>query len=249
MKKVFRLLLIVYHRLRNETHAAFHDDARVLIKKSGAGALGVTSQLAPYETALDAELALLDTIRESPLTAEVEKHDHLRDRANHGLKAAAEAVATHPDATKSAAAKRILDIIKHYGAVASRSYNDESATIEDILREFATPENKALITAAGLEAWVEQLDAANEAFLTVIRARDTEVSQRPTGNMKAAREATDEALQAIIARVEAMVILNGITYTAALAPFVAEWDTLVERYKRTLAQEQGHREASKNDEL
>jgi hypothetical protein len=248
MKKIFRLLMLVFRRLRNETHAAFHDDARTLIKRSGAGALGVTALYATYETTLDAELALLDAIRESHLTAEVHEKDYVRDHANHGLKAAAEALAEHPDATKRAAAKRILAIIKHYGAIARRTYNDESAAILDILRELATLENKALIAAAGLEAWVEQLDAANEAFLTVIRARDTEVSQRPTGNMKAAREATDEALQAIIARVEAMVILNGINYTAALAPFVAEWDTLVERYKRTLAQEQGYRDAAKNEE-
>jgi hypothetical protein len=249
MKKIFYLLSIVFQRLRNETHAAFHDDARTLIKKSGPGALGVTSQVPPYEAALDAELAQLDVIRESPLTAEVHEKDHLRDQAHNGLKTAAEALAAHPDATKRAAAKRILAIIKHYGAIARRTYNDESAAILDILRELATPENKALVAAAGLEAWVEQLEAANAAFLTVIRARDTEVSQRPTANMKDAREATDIALQAIIDRVEAMITLNGITYTAALAPFVAEWNTLVERYKHTLAQEQGHREASKNDEL
>jgi hypothetical protein len=58
----------------------------------------------------------------------------------------------------------------------------------------------------------------------------------------------DKTLHAILTRVEAMITLNGIDYTTALAPFVAAWNTLAERYKHRLAIERGRRAASKHKE-
>jgi hypothetical protein len=66
--------------------------------------------------------------------------------------------------------------------------------------------------------------------------------------MQEVRVLVDDAFFAILDRIEAMIILNGIDYTAALAPFVDEYNTLAERYKHRLAIEKGRRAANKDEE-
>jgi hypothetical protein len=58
----------------------------------------------------------------------------------------------------------------------------------------------------------------------------------------------DKVLYDMIARVEALIILNGIDYTTGLSPFVREYNALVDRYKHRLAVERGRRAAKKEKE-
>jgi hypothetical protein len=235
--------------MRNELHVGFHVDAKALVTKSGAGALGVTAQFTgDYVPKLTIEQKLLDMITKSRYTRKIVNKDRERDATGSGFVAAAKALTRYPLPEKSEPAAELYSILEHYGDFGRKGYTEQTSATTDILDELALPANKALVEATGLGFWVEELKRLNDEFLELVHDRDEEISQRPEQQMKVARADVDASWHAILARVEAMIILNGIDYTTALAPFVHEYNTIAERYKRTLAQERGRRAAAKEEE-
>jgi hypothetical protein len=236
-------------RLRNEVHVEMHVETYEIIKKYGAGSLGITELLSSYYLpALDAETSILDEMKKSEYTADIKAQDVVRDSTVHGFTGAVRALTHHPDEATRRKALKIQAILEHYGNLAQRGYSAQTAAIDDVLRELRTTEHLALVTALNLEMWLELLDAENTKFSKLVLARYGEAVNRPNFDMKTARANMDNALRAVLDRIEAMITLTGITYTPALKPFAAEWNDLATRYKHTLAQEQGRRDAKKDEE-
>jgi hypothetical protein len=219
------------------------------VTKIGAGGLGVTAQFTgDYVPKLTVEQKLLDMITKSRFTLKIVNKDHERDATGSGFVAAVKALTRYPLPEKSEPAAELYSILEHYGYLADRGYSEQTSATADILDELSLPANKALLEATGLGFWVEELQRLNDEFSDLVRARDAEVGQRPEQQMKVARAEVDAAWYAILARVEAMIILNGIDYTTALAPFVHEYNAIADRYKRFLAVERGRRAAKKDEE-
>jgi hypothetical protein len=236
-------------RLRNEVHAELHRETREIVKEHGAGSLGVTEVTTNrYFPAIDTEHSVLDAMTKSEFTVEIEAQDGDRDNLGRGLLGTVQAATRHPDAAKRAAAEKVLPLIEHYGNIAGRTYDAQSASTDDLIRLLREPAHAALITTLELTAWVAALEASNAKFVALMLARYGEVGNRPTTSMKNARAAADAGLREMLDRIEAMITLNGIDYTAALKPFAAEWNALADRYKHILAIEHGRRAAKKNDE-
>jgi hypothetical protein len=84
----------------------------------------------------------------------------------------------------------------------------------------------------------------NNAFIAAMRDRYEEVAKRPATRMREARAAVDKTFHALVARLEAVITLNGIDFTPELAPFVAEFNAIATRYKNILAIEHGRRAAA-----
>ncbi|MDR2414808.1 MAG: DUF6261 family protein [Odoribacteraceae bacterium] len=242
MENLFEL--IYYYRLRNEAHVEAHVDVQALLKKIGPGTIGAKSISDEYDVALTSEIKLLDMIRKSEVTALIEEQDAARDSVYHGLVAAIASYHHHFDAAKREAARRLQIVIDNYGNVSRKTYSEESAAIDDILREFATEGHAALVALLGLGEWITRLATANAALVALVRERDEELSQRPAQRMKEAREIVDKLLHSLLKRVEAVVLINGIDFTPELSLFINEYNVIVRRYKQTLATEKGRREAS-----
>jgi hypothetical protein len=223
------------YKMHNETHAAFNEDARELMKKCGIGALGITAAFNNgFSPALDVELALLDFIEKSELTVQVVAQNSVVDDSFRALHGMVRAAARSPVPSKHIAGATIEGVINHYGDITRRAYADQWATGDDLLRELDSPDHASFLTTIGAATYVEDFRGANKRFAELLRDRDEEISKRPGGSMKEARAATDKALDEVLDRVAAMITLNGIDYTTALAPFVHEWKALVERYKRAV---------------
>jgi hypothetical protein len=219
------------------------------VERLGIGSLGITALYNDvYKPALNKVLAILDFIKKSFLTREIKEQDRVRDGVTRGFIASAKALTRHPDPAKRAAAERVMMIFDAYGDLADRSYDDQTAAIDDVIREFDIPEIKALLVLLALVDWYDQLKKANKDFTALMDARYVEIGHRPELNMKEARAVLDDALQSILERVEAQVTLYGLTSTSSdYAPFVREYNALAERYKNILASQRGRR-ASKNEE-
>jgi hypothetical protein len=245
----YLLVRILLDKMRNETHVEYIRDVIDLVKRVGAGSIGVTALLAELEPLFATEQACFEVILRSDLTIKIEEKDHERDSLFHGLKATVSAATYHPVAAKREAATSLLATIDHYGNITRKSYDDESANIDDLLRELDTPANKALVTTVGVTDYTDRLRQVNNELIAYMHARDTEASQRPVASMKAARAAVDKVLHAMLARVESQVNLYGLTSASSdYSPFVNEWNTLAGRYNHRLAIERGRR-TKKNDEL
>jgi hypothetical protein len=238
-----------YHEMDSETHAAFQEDVRSIVKKAGAGSLGITSIYNDvYSPAVDEELAVLDIITRSNYTPRIKEADTTRDNIVAGLTSTVKAFTRHPDPAKRAAGVALDAIISHYGKLQHPGDSKQTAPIDDLLRELDLPANKSLVTLLPATDWVDQLRASNAAFTGLMRDRDAEIAARPGKRVKELRVVTDAALASLLDRVEAQVILYGLTSSSSdYAPFVSAWNTLVDRYKRALAVARGRRLAAGKD--
>jgi hypothetical protein len=229
------LVRISLHGMTNEKIAELFDEIGKLIKKRNPGALGVSAAYnEKYLPLLVTLFALLDLITHSKLTPKIEQADKTRDDSFNGLRDTVKGLTRHPDAAIRAAAIQIYRVIKHYGDLTRKEYDRESAASTDLYLELNTPENKALVTLLGIIDWLERFKAANDEFITLMLARYEEIGNRPAQRMQELRLSLAEALDEILDRIEAQITLYGLTSTSSdYAPFVHDYNALVERYKRT----------------
>ncbi|MDR0544375.1 MAG: DUF6261 family protein, partial [Odoribacteraceae bacterium] len=92
---------------------------------------------------------------------------------------------------------------------------------------------------------VERLRAANSKFDALMTQRYEQVGERPKIDMKEAREEVIEKFGLLLARLDAIITLNGIDFSEELTGFVNDYNAVAARYKHILAQEQGRRKAAR----
>jgi hypothetical protein len=233
MKNV--IVKIDYSRLRNEVHVELHGTVNTLIVRISPDTLGIRKQYDAYKPAFDEEVSLLDIVKKSGYTGEIEEQDMRRDTVFRGFADAAKSAGNHFNLDKRNAAARILIVLENYGNIASKPLDQETAAIDDMYRELSSGDYPTLITLLDLNDWLAQLNLENQRFKELILARYSEVSKRPTSTMRAARTKVDKAFQDIVDTIEALVTLNGIE---AYEPFIRELNTVIERYKNILARQQ-----------
>jgi hypothetical protein len=227
-----------YNHLRNEAHVELNKTFSTLVEKYGAAQLNIQSLFDYYQTQFNAEVSILDLIRKSELTEEIVEQDHRRDGIYRGFVDAVKSALNHFDYQKREAARKLEVIVEHYGNIAAKTLDQETAAIDDLLREVLTDQYATLLATLGLTDWANELKLANERFTQLMLARYSESAQRPTIQMKATRLEVDKALRAILNQVEALVLVNGIDNYYA---FIKDVNVVLERYKHILTQEKGQR--------
>jgi hypothetical protein len=138
----------------------------------------------------------------------------------------------------------VAAVFEHYGNVPARSYDDQAALTTDLINELNSATHAPRVALLGQGAWLAKLEEVNNAFIATMRDRYEEVAKRPATRMREARVAVDKTFHALVARLEAVITLNGIDFTPELAPFVAEFNAIATRYKNILAIEHGRRAAA-----
>jgi hypothetical protein len=226
-----------YTELRNEAHVEYNETVDGLVVKYSPQALGILPQYSAYKESLQVEIDSLDAIRKSKYTDEIVAQDHVRDGVFRGFSDAVKSSLNHFNADKRKAAERISRVLEHYGNVAAKAFDQETAAIDDLLRELNG--NHAVdVQLLSVSEWLMQLDAENQTFKTLMSERYTEVAQRPSTRMKAARLETDKALRTLLDMVEALAMVNGVANYEA---FINELNAVSERYENQLAQASGRR--------
>jgi hypothetical protein len=188
-----------------------------------------------YKPAFDKEVSLLDIVKKSGYTGEIEEQDMRRDTVFRGFADAVKSAGNHFNLDKRNAAARILIVLENYGNIASKPLDQETAAIDDLYRELNSDDYPTLIALLDLNDWLAQLNLENQRFKELMLARYAEVSKRPTSTMREARTNVDKAFQDIVDTIEALVTLNGIE---AYEPFIKELNAVLERYKNILARQQ-----------
>jgi hypothetical protein len=233
-----------YEILRNETHVELHESLAPVFLKYPPAQLGIEAPYAAYKLLLDTEISALDIIRKSELTGKIEEQDHQRDQLFRGFVDAVQSNLHHFDPAKQEAARKVQVILDHYGNIAVKTFDQETAAIDDLARELGTPEHSPLIDTLGLGDWLTALNAGNERFKSLMQERYGEMAQRPTTRMKNARTAVDKAWRSLTDRIEALALVNGMTDYEA---FIRDLNVVLERYKNLLAQHQGRNKKSSEE--
>jgi hypothetical protein len=239
MKNV--ILRMNYAHLRNEVHVTFHETANTLVVRFSPDTLGVREKYDIYKPLFDEEVSLLDTIKKSGYTGAIEEQDSRRDIIFRGFVDAVKSATNHFNLEKREAAARVSLVAEHYGNIAAKSFDEETAAIDDLLRELRSGDYTETVAALALNDWLTQLDTENQRFKELILARYEETAKRPILNMKATRTKVDKAFLDIVYQIEALVLVNGIT---AYEPFIKELNAVIERYKNILAR---HKSGTKTE--
>jgi hypothetical protein len=233
---------IDYQHLRNEAHVELHDTTNTLLVESSPDSLGIRKQYDVYKPLVDDEKSSLDVIKKSGYTADIDEQDQRRDAIFRGLVDAVKSAENHFDQLKKKAAVRITIVLDNYGNIAAKTFDEETAAIDDLIRELGSGDYPALVATLALEDWLTQLNTENQRFKELMSARYKEVAKRPTTNMREARKKVDKAFLDIIYTIEALVLVNGIT---AYESFIKELNAILDRYKNVYAK---HKKEEKTNE-
>jgi hypothetical protein len=231
------IISINLHALKNETHVEFSENIDRIFVKYDPATLGFQPLYSLYRTALDHESEALDIIRRSEITSEITRQDHVRDTIYRGLVDTVNAALHHFNPAFVEAALKIDNILKHYGNLSKKTLDDETAAIDNLLRELRQPSLTQAIARIGLATWREQLSIENEKLKGLMTQRYDETADKTPYRMTTARVETDKYYHAIVNRVESDQ-LAGLAVNEA---FVKDLNTIIERFKHILAQEIGER--------
>ena len=241
MEKI--IIRFEYPRLRNEVHVELHTNVNTLFVKYSPEGLGIETIYPVYKARYDEEVAALDVIFRSELTAEIVEKDHDRDRLFRGLTDSVKAFRNHFDPDKRHAAEKLEVILEHYGNIAAKSLDAETAAIEDLHRELIKQDNFVYVSALGLGEWLGQLVQTSRNLEALMMSRYDETAKRLDIRMRNARKEVDKVFRTILDLLEVQVRVNG---AGANKAFLAELNAVMERYKDILAQEAGRRHPIKD---
>jgi hypothetical protein len=171
------------------------------------------------------------------------EEDHVRDGLFRGFADNVKSNLHHFDPAKREAAKKVEIVLEHYGNIAHKSLDEETAAIEDLYRELLKPDNYPQVIALGLGPWMEELVQASRRLEQLMMERYDEAAQRPNVHMQNIRKEIDKVFRSILDLLEALIRVNGAGTNKA---FIAELNVVMERYKDILAQEAGRRHPVKD---
>jgi hypothetical protein len=239
-----KILRSDFYRFRNEEWFQLFTEFRDLALKFNPDALNITAQWATFLILYaDADTAL-EIIRKSADTALMAEADRGRDQTFRGFADAVKSARNHFDPQKRAAAEQLSILLDHFGNLAKKAPNEETAGIYNLLQELNGAYADRIQTLS-LQDWTIRLAADNEAYEVLVKNRNTEVALRSKLRVKEIRKELQEVYHCMVERIEAMITLNG--EIQPFAGFVNEWNAFLKRYANVLAQRQAKGNVSAPD--
>ena len=225
---------INYHALQNEEHAGFNSYVDDYIAENGATELNVVTQAADHKLKLDIEKTVLDLVRKNSYKMRFDAAEVARDKPILGFFKIVKGMLNHFNPVVEQAAANIHLINQNFKDICNLSDEKQTIALERYLTTLKGAE--ADITTLGLNDWVTEIEAKQNAFLEVVKNRNTEDDQRPDTNMKATRIETDKSYFSIVDRINALITIEG---DARYAAFVTSLNNRIDQYNTAIAQRKG----------
>jgi hypothetical protein len=234
-----KILRLNFYKLRNEEWFQLFTEFRDLVLKYNPNALNIAELWATFLILYaDADTAL-EIIRKSADTVLMIDADNVRDHTFRGFSDAVKSARNHFDPAKRAAADKLTILFDHFGNLARKAPNEETAGIYNLLQELenGTPGIALPVDVLGLRDWAVRLAADNAAYEALVKDRNTEVATRSKLRMKEVRHELQEVYYKMTARIEATTTLNGDV--PPYINFINEWNAFLKSYADVLAQRKG----------
>ncbi|MDR1896620.1 MAG: DUF6261 family protein [Prevotellaceae bacterium] len=238
-----KILKFYLGHLRNEEHFQLMTEFKKLIEASGASVLNIEQLFAVFLVLFGREDLAVEVFRKNDLTDDISATDALRDNIYRGFTLFVETHLYSPIPEKVEAANNIRTVIDHYGDFRNKSYNEETASINNFLQDINARCADDINTLNAAE-WITNLSASNQTFDNLMNQRyDREAGQEYI-NLRETRREIDRVYNQITGFINAAIIVNG---DAAYSDFVNKLNERISYYKNTLAQRKG-RAAKKKEE-
>lgn len=158
--------------------------------------------------------------------------DARRDFAYRGLAGIVKIMAQyHPDPELRNHAQEAKDILDKYGDPTALAQTKESGILHNLLQDLAGLDEEKSGTS-GVKPFIDELAAAEEAFLKAVKQRTEEEAQQVTGIVKQTRTATEAAYRQLAEVVNALLVLN--PDNESYATFADHLNALIDRQKTVL---------------
>lgn len=243
-----KIIRIDFPRLRNEEHFQFGTDMITLFNQNfiqrSVEAATLYSKYDEYTQLLEKEDMLIERIKKNMLTDPIGDADRLRDNTASGVSHIANAYAFNANPEKVEAARKIKIIIKHYGNLREKSYNEETASIYNFIQDVRNTcaDEMELI---GLTPWIEEFEEQNRAFEELMNQRFNEQANQDDSDLRELRKQVDKVFAELRDFIEAINLMSGgVTYT----DLINQMNQRIEYYKNTLATRKGRADAKKDKE-
>jgi len=227
-------------KMRNEEWFNFFTEFKRFVDAVSPDALNIAELYAVFLALYDDADVALEMLRKSFLSDAIIVLDGERDSAYHGLSLAVESAASHFDPAKQQAADRLLLLWKHYGNLAKKPYNEETAGIINIVQELRGPFAQQVATLELIE-WVNELERRNNAFEDAIIERNRETAAKPDLHVLDLRRKMNRCYLDMLQRIEAQALLQSNT---TVETFIRTLNANIERY---MAAVQHHHAKKKTD--
>jgi hypothetical protein len=222
-------------KMRNDAHFQYQTEFRTLVTGAGAESLKIGPQFAEWEPLYAIEDEALKKIVKSEFTAKIQDADKARDDTFTGISEISRACLKHHDPDIRAAAGRLKILLGTYGNIYKKPLQEQTSAIGNILQELKgkyAPD----AAAAGISAWVAELEKRNGAFAALTQERFDEAAARTGVTMAQARAGIDKQYRAIVQRINALIIVEGLE---AYEPFVNRLNVVIDKYAAALARQKG----------
>ena len=218
-------------RLRFGAHfavmSAFDEKVSVLVN----GEPLLTTAYNTFKSALTNEDAAVKIARASEYSAQILRMDNIRDRLYSNIKMTGELwedLGIEPQAT---AARAVMHEVRIYNVDTKAQLDQESGMLMNFMQPFETTVMQEHLATLGLTASFTQMKFATNEVRRLLALRGDERAANAAFDLKASRQATDAAYDALVERIEA---LNTIDDQHRFDTFIAQWSAEIARIRQQI---------------
>jgi len=219
--------------MRNNLHFGFHRDVALRLAEEGTAKLKVASLYPEYMQALFELDVVIVKIRKSALTESLVILDSSRDRIISSFSRAIGSALLHYSLEVVEAAKRIDILLKTYGKISRKPYNEQTSFTDNIIADLKSDKYISDVILIGTEGLVDELKALNDEFKEIMALRDTERRSAKTEDTRVARAKVDGIYRKICSAVNLFAYTDG---PADFEDFIDIHNIILDRYKREMMQ-------------
>jgi hypothetical protein len=235
---------LVLRALRNDEHFQFHTEFKDLVIDFNPDTLRIKAPFEDYLSVYAREDECIKKIVKSDVTKKRMEADRQRDTLFRGLADAVKSGLNHFDPRVTDAANRLSILLTTYGNLAQKPYNEETSAIYNLVQDLQG--NYASdVSMVGLDKWVMELEARNQAFEALMQVRFEEIDTRIEFKTKEERSKLDTIYHDITKRINALSLIED---DARCNDFIHKLNSRIEVYHTLLAQRKGRNAAKKKIE-
>jgi hypothetical protein len=172
---------------------------------------------------------VVDYIRKSDYSAKIAAADERLDKAVIGFGETVRGALYHFRPEVADAALSLKNLLGTYGNIIRKNYDEELATVTNLLQELEGGYATSVTLIGGLSEWITEIKDASENVATLLALRNTEKAGKPQERMVDVRREIDFVYRDVVAKIEALTLVEGET---EYVPFIKELNELIDRFDK-----------------
>ena len=225
-------------KLQNSQHYSLMEAFKTVLAEYNFSAAKLVALITAFLTCFTNEDHWYMQARASEVIARRNVADLLRDKLYTKLFALVRIWLNSGNSVLEAAAEALVRVFRLYAVNTSAQIDAESGQMDNLITDLSTTAMQANIEAIGGKWLFDEMKAAHEEVKSIRLEQGQEESEKVVGALRKARKESDAAYDAILAAIEASVILadNPEPYEA----FIRRWNGTLKIYQDMLDRKSGN---------